>query len=89
MRRRADFAPVTCGYGEMFRFRGNECEHFTELNLTSATRVSMDFRVIRSHELPMKPVLDTGVAGGRGASEYFTLGRYYARVHPKAQGDAA
>ena len=32
------------------------CEHYTELNLTEVTRVSIDFRVIRPHELHLAPV---------------------------------
>jgi len=38
---------VSCGVGAAYRFRGNECEHFTCLNVTGRTRVSFDFRVIR------------------------------------------
>ena len=84
----ADFEPIACGYGELYLFRGNECEHYSECNLTGATRVSMDFRVIRQQELAAHPVLeatDTPRGGGggkqsRGAGEYFTLGRYYRRT---------
>ena len=36
----ADFEAVCCGPGTMYRFRGNECEHFTELNVSGSTRVS-------------------------------------------------
>ena len=51
-----DFEPITCGYGTMYAFRGNECEHFTEVNLTGLTRVSIDFRVIEPISPRRKPV---------------------------------
>jgi len=46
-----DFEPVTCGYGSVYRFFGNGCEHLTELNVSGATRLSLDFRVIRGQEV--------------------------------------
>jgi len=33
-------------FGEMFRFWGNQCYHYNEVNDTGSTRVSFDFRVI-------------------------------------------
>ena len=41
-----DFHPVECNYGQIFRFNGNRCTHFTTVNDTDATRVSFDFRAI-------------------------------------------
>lgn len=76
-----DFSPVTCSYGEAYYFRGNECEHFTQLNVSRSTRISIDFRVIRSAELPLCPVAEAGQPdAAKGASEYFTVGRYYQRT---------
>lgn len=80
-----DFEPITCGYGTMYAFRGNECEHFTEVNLTGLTRVSIDFRVIRREELGEHPVAEAGdlsksTPQKEGASKYFTLGRYYQKT---------
>lgn len=81
-----DFEPISGQYGQVFAFRGNECEHYTECNLTGRTRVSMDFRVIRQDEISRCPVLEsTALELNRkqhkgGASEYFTLGRYYKKT---------
>lgn len=64
----ADFAPITCGNGSVFRFFGNGCEHLTELNLTGATRLSLDFRVIRAQELHLQPVAGASEGGARGGA---------------------
>ena len=77
----ADFEPITCEFGTMFRFRGNACEHFTELNVSGATRVSFDFRVIRTQEIGNCPVpLAPTSSGVKGAAAYFSIGRYYKRL---------
>ena len=90
-----DFEPICCDYGTFFHFRGNACEHFTELNVSGRTRVSIDFRVIRPQEVPRQPVpvapsstegaADKCEHAGRaqlpkGAAEYFSIGRYYKRL---------
>jgi len=41
-----DFHPIEIGYGQILRFHGNRCTHFTKKNDTGATRVSFDFRAI-------------------------------------------
>ncbi|KAL1504276.1 hypothetical protein AB1Y20_010685 [Prymnesium parvum] len=78
----SDFEPILCSFGQMYLFRGNECEHFTECNLTNHTRVSMDFRVIRREDLEVCPVAQAPPSQHemKGAGEYFTLGRYYQRT---------
>ena len=43
---REDFHPIEIGYGQILRFHGNRCTHFTKSNDTGATRVSFDFRAI-------------------------------------------
>ena len=89
-----DYEPIACGFGTMYQFRGNACEHFTELNVSGQTRVSIDFRVIRPQELPLQPVPDisapaqstegrgqnAGARKGKGAAEYFSIGRYYKQL---------
>ena len=45
---RADFAPFQLQYGEIMRFYGNRCRHYTVPN-DSSVRVSFDFRVIPAH----------------------------------------
>ena len=80
---RGDFAPVCAGPGVMYRFRGNACEHFTALNLSGRTRVSFDFRVIRTQDWPMRPVgdaSDNDASRRGGADGYFRIGRYYKRL---------
>jgi hypothetical protein len=34
------------GVGEALMFYGNQCVHYTTANVTDATRVSIDFRVV-------------------------------------------
>ena len=82
----ADFEPVACGYGAMYLFRGNECEHYTELNLTSASRVSMDFRVIRDAELVAHPVPEGGAVAAEPAEARTQLRRPAA---PRPDGTAS
>ena len=82
-----DFRPIECGNGTLYRFRGNECEHFTELNLTNATRVSFDFRVIcpkAGEEWPEGPPDAPTDEQARGKAAFFTVGegRYYKRLQP-------
>ena len=80
------FEPICCGPGTMYRFRGNACEHYTELNVSDATRVSLDFRVVRTSELHLAPVRgcddgeDAPAAGVKGSAAYFSVGRYYSRL---------
>ncbi|KAL1522909.1 hypothetical protein AB1Y20_017874 [Prymnesium parvum] len=45
----ADFAPFELCPGELMRFYGNRCHHFTLPNETGASRVSIDFRVLPLH----------------------------------------
>jgi hypothetical protein len=49
-----DFAPFELEPGQLMRFYGNRCQHFTRANETDATRVSIDFRVLPLH-LHMSP----------------------------------
>jgi len=41
-----DFRAIEVDYGEILRFNGNQCTHYTQTNDTCATRVSFDFRAI-------------------------------------------
>ena len=41
-----DYAPFECNFGEVIRFWGHSCAHFTVPNDTDHTRVSIDFRII-------------------------------------------
>lgn len=41
-----DFAPLDLSYGQVFRGYLNQCRHGCQANLSGATRVSVDFRVV-------------------------------------------
>ncbi|CAE7253794.1 strG [Symbiodinium natans] len=43
---RADFHAFEGGEGDLFRWWGNLCDHYTEANTSTTTRVSLDFRVV-------------------------------------------
>ncbi|CAE7631035.1 strG [Symbiodinium sp. CCMP2592] len=43
---RADFHAIEGEEGDIFRWWGNLCEHYTEANTSTTTRVSLDFRVV-------------------------------------------
>ena len=43
---RGDFAAFNLRYGEIGRFWGNQCLHYTVPNETGSCRVSFDFRII-------------------------------------------
>jgi hypothetical protein len=86
-----DFRPFDLRVGEMVRFYGNGCVHYTVPNRTEVTRVSMDFRVVPAR------IYDNDFIGSRrklgrsgdveeeGSSEQwytqkFKLGGYYERI---------
>eukprot|EP01062_Namystynia_karyoxenos_P078733 TRINITY_DN8160_c0_g2_i1.p1 TRINITY_DN8160_c0_g2~~TRINITY_DN8160_c0_g2_i1.p1 ORF type:complete len:401 (+),score=136.90 TRINITY_DN8160_c0_g2_i1:66-1205(+) len=41
-----DYAPACLTHGEVLRFYGSRCVHFTKANTTPDTRVSLDWRVV-------------------------------------------
>jgi hypothetical protein len=44
---KGDFHPIgSMNYGDVFRFYGNKCQHYNNINDTGSTRISFDFRVI-------------------------------------------
>ena len=43
---RGDYRPVEIRVGQMLRFHGHQCDHFTLPNDTPHTRLSLDFRVV-------------------------------------------
>ena len=43
---RGDFQPVELQYGQVLRFYGCLCQHYTPPNISSSTRVSFDLRVV-------------------------------------------
>ena len=45
---KGDFEDVQLGYGQVLKFNGYECRHYTVPNETDTCRVSFDFRVMPS-----------------------------------------
>ena len=77
---RADFAPFDAEYGEMLRFWGAECMHYTVPNETARTRVSFDFRVV-----PRSCYVEEDCAGGR--ADPYRPGEFYGEMD--ARGNVA
>eukprot|EP00092_Neocalanus_flemingeri_P011081 GFUD01011929.1.p1 GENE.GFUD01011929.1~~GFUD01011929.1.p1 ORF type:complete len:274 (+),score=71.61 GFUD01011929.1:225-1046(+) len=69
-----DFLPVELGYGQVLRFYGNLCQHYTVPNTSSVTRVSLDLRVLalEHHDLNWRDRM--------GRSSIYTVGKYYIRA---------
>lgn len=76
---RGDFHPFQAGYGEVVRFYGNQCLHFTRDNTTDTTRVSLDFRLVRFRDFARAGIPEDGSieAAGRWA-----LFRFYDIMGP-------
>ena len=43
---RADYRPMELQVGELLRFFGHQCDHFSLPNESGVTRLSLDFRVV-------------------------------------------
>ena len=85
---KGDFAPFVAAPGQLLRFYGNRCRHYTIANDSGAPRVSFDFRVIPSRlftppsamaERHSKHTLNPGISK-RG---------YYALAHPPGSEEGA
>ena len=85
----ADYAPFECGPGEVVRFYGNRCRHYTTRNDEAGTRVSIDFRVIPHHLF--QPPTELACTLSRHALNPGSSKRgYYALAQPAIGGlDAA
>ena len=55
---RADYAPFESEYGQVTRFWGAQCMHYTLPNETDRTRVSFDVSAIRTRKPPPFPLSD-------------------------------
>jgi len=71
---KGDFLPVELSYGEVFRFYGNMCQHFTLPNTSGRTRVSFDLRV-----LALAQHVDSWT-DRLGRQSLFQVGAYYTRA---------
>ena len=63
-----DFHPFLLRPGQVCRFYGNKCRHFTKPNTSDSTRVSMDLRVI------------SRASGGYRENPRFRLGEYFEQL---------
>ena len=69
-----DFVPVRCEYGQVLRFYGNLCQHYTVPNISGTTRVSLDMRVL---------AMDYHNKGWRdrmGRTSIYMVDKYYIRA---------
>ena len=68
---RGDYRPFAARFGELVRFYGNQHTHYTCVNETDVTRVSLDVRVVPA------PLYVDDWASPKG-NVAFRLGGYYA-----------
>jgi hypothetical protein len=68
-----DYLPLKLRVGELIKFNGNKLSHGNMKNMTEATRVSMDFRV-----LPMSKY--TGAGESVTMKTKFVIGQYYKEL---------
>jgi hypothetical protein len=75
---RADFAPFELHHGQIARFWGNQCHHYTTPNHTGSCRVSLDFRVV-----PRSCFLERYPGGMRDdGSLNFSIGGFFGWMGP-------
>lgn len=76
-----DYAPFELQPGQVMRFYGNRCHHFTKVNETDSTRVSLDFRVLPRHlHVPPKD-RDPKSSSVMTTSFMLDQGGYYELMH--------
>jgi len=76
---KGDFQPVELGYGQVLRFYGNMCQHYTVPNTSGATRVSLDLRVLalEHHHLDWRDRM--------GRPSIYSVGQYYIKACEKSE----
>ena len=62
-------------YGEFVEFNGNKCTHGSKINVTGATRVSFDFRI-----LPISKYIKGKNKTSVTQSNKFEVGEYYKEM---------
>ena len=67
-----DFEPVELAYGQALRFWGNQVRHHTVPNVTDATRVSLDLRVMARHTFNPNFVDHRGWPGERRPGQFYS-----------------
>lgn len=71
-------------YGQVFRFYGNKCWHYNNLNDTGSTRASIDFRVIPAELFDDSAADDN--AGSVKANLKFKIGSYFDVYEKEEEG---
>ncbi len=76
---RGDFHPLELRYGQIYRGWLNQCRHYTEINDTAHTRVSIDFRAVNAASGGHDPGFHRGVMRGAKArfQKVFDAGGFY------------
>jgi hypothetical protein len=76
---KGDFHPLNLQYGEIYRGYLNQCRHFTHVNDSDYTRVSIDFRVVNDKTGGHDPNFHLGVRRGAKAfwQKKFDIGGFY------------
>jgi hypothetical protein len=79
---KGDWHSLEMDYGQVCRFYGNLCRHFTKPNDTGKTRASIDFRVVSDFSGPHDPRFDRGVPRGSKAKyqKFNDVGGYYSEM---------
>mmetsp|Transcript_138110 Transcript_138110/g.440485 ORF Transcript_138110/g.440485 Transcript_138110/m.440485 type:complete len:433 (+) Transcript_138110:59-1357(+) len=75
---KGDFHPFEVDYGQVMRFYGNQCMHYTLDNETDTTRVSLDFRVVRFRDFWCSGI----PRPGQEAGERWAMYSYYDVMGP-------
>jgi len=71
---RGDYTPAELDWGQVLRFYGNRCRHYTLANVTESCRVSFDMRVLALQ------YHDARWTTACGRSCVFEVGTYYHKV---------
>jgi len=76
---KGDFHPLNLEFGQIYRGWLNQCRHFTQVNDTGYTRVSIDFRVVSEASGGHDPSFHAGVRRGAKAcfQTKFDVGGFY------------
>jgi len=75
---KADYSPVRLKYGQIFVFNGGMLTHGNKINKTGSSRISFDFRCLRSdHERELNSNSD---GSSEKTKKKFIIGDYYDKL---------
>tara|TARA_R110000851_G_scaffold108257_2_gene229348 strand:+ start:5424 stop:6089 length:666 start_codon:yes stop_codon:yes gene_type:complete len=72
------YEPINLNYGQIFVFSGGLLNHGNKINTTGKTRVSFDFRVIKS--VDYDKIKNLGISSSVNTNKSFIVGDYYERL---------